>query len=237
VISVYFALAPVGYAVFTLWGALPTRDPARRTRLLQATLNTAFRSMHSLLRGLRILHFDPRATAGCIPDGPCLLVANHPTLTDISALLATVHPLAFPVKPDLFRRFWVKLLLSRAGAFEGPGTNPFSVDRFIRAGVDRASRGDRVLVFPEGTRSPEHGLGPFGRAPFEIAVQADVPVVPIVITCEPRWLTKQSGFLDPPEAVPVLRLRVLPAIEPGDAGSSSRTLRDIVLQRIRAETE
>ena len=36
VITVYFALAPVGYAVFTLWGALPSRNPARRTRLLQS---------------------------------------------------------------------------------------------------------------------------------------------------------------------------------------------------------
>ena len=92
-----------------------------------------------------------------------------------------------------------------------------------------------MIIFPEGTRSPENGLHPFGRTAFEIAVRAGVPVVPIVITCIPRWLSKNHGFLDPPVEVPKLRLRALPAVAPEQAGSSSRTLRDIVFQQISSE--
>jgi 1-acyl-sn-glycerol-3-phosphate acyltransferase len=237
VISTYFVQAPFAYGVFALLGAFPTRDPIARARRLQFIMMCGFRGMHAVLRWLRILDFDPRQVQGEIPSFPCVLVANHPTLTDISAVLATERNIVFPVKPDLFRSFWARPLLAQSHQFEGAGPGAFTVGHVIDSAVERIARGYRVIIFPEGTRSPETGLHPFGRTAFEVAVRAGVPVVPIVITCTPRWLSKNRGFLDPPAELPKLRLRALPAVQLEQARSSSRTLRDIVFQQICSELE
>ncbi len=238
VISTYFVTAPFGYGFFALWSLIPDRDPIRRAHRVQSMMQFAFGLMHAVLRWLWILDFDPRRDVeGEIPETPCVLVSNHPTLTDISAMLATERQLVFPVKPGLFHSFWARPILAQANHFEGAGPDAFTSAEVIDAAVERIESGFRVIIFPEGTRSPETGLHPFGRTAFEIARRAKVPIIPLVITCRPRWLTKRHGFLDPPSAVPKLRIRALPAVMSDEAGSSSRILRDIVFDQIRAELD
>jgi 1-acyl-sn-glycerol-3-phosphate acyltransferase len=239
-VGAYFAASPVGYAIFGLWGSLPTRDPERRARRLRGIVSTAFRSMHAFLRWARLVDFDPADHAAQIPSGPCVMVANHPTLMDISALLAADPNLVYPVKPTLFHSFWARPLFQQAGQFAGAGQDPLRVAEMVEAAAARLAAGRRVIIFPEGTRSPERGVHPFGRVAFEIARRAKVPIVPLVITCRPRFLGKTSGFSRPPTDLPRLRIRVLEPLDPTSpelAGSSSRTLRDIVARRITTELE
>jgi 1-acyl-sn-glycerol-3-phosphate acyltransferase len=239
-VGTYFAASPFGYALFALWSLLPTRDPGRRARRLRGIVSAAFRSMHAFLRWTRIVDFDPRDHARRIPDRPCVLVANHPTLMDISALLAADANLVYPVKSSLFNSFWARPLFRQTGQFEGAGQDPLRVAQMIEAAAERLATGQRVIIFPEGTRSPDRGLHPFGRVAFEIAQRAAVPIVPLVIRCTPRFLGKSSGFSNPPVGLPRLRIQVLDEIDPGSpalAGSSSRRLRDIVAGRIRSELE
>ncbi|RPI65083.1 MAG: 1-acyl-sn-glycerol-3-phosphate acyltransferase [Ignavibacteriae bacterium] len=47
--------------------------------------------------------------------------------------------------------------------------------------VDTMSTGSSVLVFPEGTRSPDGTLGPFRRGVVAIAVRSGTPVVPVAL--------------------------------------------------------
>lgn len=206
----------------------PAKDPDARARKLQAVMRFAFGRMHDVLRALRILDFDRRAFQDTLPHEPCVLVANHPTLTDTSALFAVLENVASAVKPSVFRAFWARPLLAQAAHYEAPGNDPMGLRRVLDEAADRLARGYRVLLFPEGTRSPPGGPGPFGRAAFEIAVRARVPVVPLVIECEPRWLSKEHSFFDPPREVPKLTIRALPPIHPDEAGACSRTLRDMV---------
>lgn len=239
-VGTYFVASPIGYALFALWSSLPTRDPARRAGRLRAVVSAAFRSMHAFLRWTRLVDFDPAQHAAGIPAGPCVLVANHPTLMDISALLAADSDLVYPVKPALFNSFWARPLFRHAGQFAGAGQDPLRVARMVEAAMDRLAAGLRVMIFPEGTRSPDRGLHEFGRVAFEIARRARVPIVPLVITCEPRFLGKSSGFCRPPPDVPRLRIHVLATVDPTAhefAGSSSRILRDIVASQITTELE
>ncbi|MBK7948129.1 MAG: 1-acyl-sn-glycerol-3-phosphate acyltransferase [Deltaproteobacteria bacterium] len=239
-VGLYFAASPIGYAIFAGWAAIPARDPARRAEELRAIVTLAFRSMHAFLRWARIVDFDPAEHAGRIPDRPCVLVANHPTLMDISALLAADSNLVYPVKSSLFNRFWARPLFRSAGLFEGAGQDPLRVRQMIDAATGQLAAGRRVIIFPEGTRSPERGIHEFGRVAFEIARRAGVPIVPLVITCRPRFLGKTSGFSRPPAALPRLRIRVLEPLDPVAkpwSGSSSRTLRDIVARQISTELE
>jgi 1-acyl-sn-glycerol-3-phosphate acyltransferase len=232
VVGLYFIAAPFGYGAFMLLHCFRAKDGQKRARLLQLIMRRAFTLMHDTLRLVGLLHFDPRSLRGQLPDGPAVLVANHPTLCDVTSTIASFEGLTTAVKPQLFRRRWLRSLLEDARFFEGAG-GPFDSNAVIEAGVARIREGFRVLVFPEGTRSPSGQLHRFGRAAFEIACRADVPVIPVVIHCEPVWLSKEFGLFSLRPELPRMRLEALPPIYPTDCQRSSRKLRDVVEARLR----
>jgi 1-acyl-sn-glycerol-3-phosphate acyltransferase len=232
VVGIYFAAAPFGYGAFMLLHTLRTRDENARARFLQGIMRRAFTLMHDTLRVLGLLDFNPRHIAGELPEGPCVIVANHPTLCDVTGTMAAFADVTTAVKPQLFRRMFIHPLLADAKLFEGAG-GPFDSPAVIEAGVARLKSGFRVLIFPEGTRSPRGMLHRFGRAAFEIACRADVPVVPVAITCEPVWLSKEQGIFSPPPSTPTMRLTALAPVYPRDCQRSSRKLRDVVEARLR----
>ena len=88
---------------------------------------------------------------------------------------------------------WVPLLgqfLTTSGAvFLDRSNNANAVISLAAAGQSMKTRGTSLWLFPEGTRSlsRENKLLPFKKGAFHLAVQAGVPIVPIV--CENySWL-------------------------------------------------
>jgi 1-acyl-sn-glycerol-3-phosphate acyltransferase len=225
----YFTMAPIGYAAFMALALLPTRAPQRRARTLQAIFRVAFSGLHHWMRWTRILRFDPRHVGGAaLPDGPCVLVANHPTLTDVTAIMASVGGVSTIVKSSIYRRWWLRPLLASAGQFESVASDPLALDDTLAAAGAQLEAGARVLIFPEGTRSPGGVLGRIGRTPFELACRANVPVVPIVIRCEPVYLGKGGGLLRMPYRVPRMTLTVLASVAPKDYDGDSRALKGAI---------
>jgi putative phosphoserine phosphatase/1-acylglycerol-3-phosphate O-acyltransferase len=55
--------------------------------------------------------------------------------------------------------------------------------------TERIRSGTSIMIFPEGTRTATQALGPFKKGAFHMAMQAGVPVVPIVLrnTGELMW--------------------------------------------------
>ena len=63
--------------------------------------------------------------------------------------------------------------------------------------VERIRAGTSLMIFPEGTRSATPVLGPFRKGAFHIAVEAGVPVVPIVLRNTGELLRKHSLVIRP----------------------------------------
>ncbi len=61
--------------------------------------------------------------------------------------------------------------------------------------------GMAMLVFPEGTRSPDGKLLPFKNGPFHLAMEAGVPVVPVTMVGSHEAWPKGSMSLHPGEVV------------------------------------
>ena len=56
-------------------------------------------------------------------------------------------------------------------------------------------RGVSVVVAPEGTRSRNGELGPFKKGPFRMAMDAGVPLVPIVIRNADEVASREAGLI------------------------------------------
>ena len=92
-------------------------------------------------------------------------------------------------------------------------------------------RGVPVLLFPEGTRSPDGEVKAFKDGAFRLAVAKGCPVIPIAITGMRRALPKH-GFVIRDTARCVVR--VLEPVSPADHGGDVAALRDAVRERIIA---
>lgn len=232
-LTIYAVFGPFGYLAFMAWSLLPTKKPLRRAKAMLAIQRRAFRGLHAVMRFTRLLDYRPELTAG-LPEQPSVIVANHPSLVDTTSILGTFPNVVTVVKPSIYRRWWIRPLMAGAHFIEG-SRDASELGRLIDDAVLRLEQGFHVLVFPEGTRSPEGDLHPFGRVAFEVACRAQAPVVPIVITCYPLWLSKEYPMRRPPDNAVHYQLEVLPPVTAGELGGSSRALRQRIFTEIRAK--
>lgn len=79
----------------------------------------------------------------------------------------------------------------------------------LQPAVDRLKRGLSVCMAPEGTRSYSPNLGRFKKGAFHIAMQAGVPVVPVVIRNAGEMMSRNSLTMRPGK----VQVAVLPAID------------------------
>lgn len=151
----------------------------------------------------RIFIRTPVRGAEKIPKrGAAVLVANHRTLLDIPALYGLHRHFKWVSKSSLF---WVPVLgwwMWLCRYISLTRGKPSSISRMYRACERWLDRGVPVLLFPEGTWSPDEGLGPFKDGAFNLAVEKRCPVIPIAVS------RSQIEVLDPvfPENDPA-RLR------------------------------
>ncbi len=211
----------LSWLVFPLIGLhrLPEREKRRR---YQGWVKWGFRVFHDYMRFFGLTDYDPRKVEIELPEGPFVMISNHPTLVDITALMSVVGDLSVVVKGS-FWRSKVRRLLGACGHIHGGhDEGALSSASVAVQALERLRDGQSVMIFPEGTRSPEHGLHPFQRGAFEIARRAGVPLVPVFITAEPAWLMKHQRWYQVPPRMNSMRVKVLEGVSIGVPQGSSK---------------
>ena len=128
------------------------------------------------LLGLRI-NVGAGGTAA-VPPG--LLVANHISWLDIFAINA-VTPAAFVSKDDVRRWPLIGWLSAKTETIFLERGSRAAAQRTRETMVVQLQAGTHVAVFPEGTTSAGDRVLPFHAALFQGAIDAGVPVVPLVL--------------------------------------------------------
>lgn len=167
-----------------------------------------------------------------IEDGPAILASNHASYLDPPLVgVSCRKDVYFLARKSLFERPVIGPLLAQLN------TVPVDRDRgdvgAIRAMVKLLKSGNRVLVFPEGTRSKDGNLQPARGGVGLLIAKSLAPVVPIrifgsfaalprsggirfvpitVVIGKPLFFTKQDLGTDERAAYQVLSDRVMTAI-------------------------
>lgn len=182
----------LSFVAFPLLRLLPGTREERELRA-QRAVHWALRSFNRVLRALGICTITLRGVERLREPGAHLVVANHPTLIDVTMLMALMPQLDCVAK----RATWSNPFMMgtvRATGYLANDDGPALVD----AGSERLQRGRSLLLFPEGTRSPRGGLQPFQRGAAHLALRTGLPLLPVVIRCDPPSLMKGQKWWDVP---------------------------------------
>lgn len=114
-----------------------------------------------------------------------LIIANHPSLLDVVLLVGQISDANCIVKHKLAVNPFTRGPVRNAGYI----TNDASLEMLDHA-AQALRRGETLLVFPEGTRTPLGSMPRFHRGACAIALRGARAVTPVVIRMNPRSLTK-----------------------------------------------
>lgn len=117
-----------------------------------------------------------------LPLGAAVYMPNHQSNFDILALYAGL-PVQFRwlAKEELFRIPLFGFAMHRTGYIPVDRSDHKKAIRSMAEAARRISEGTSVIVFPEGTRSPDGALLPFKKGGFVLAINAAAPIVPVAI--------------------------------------------------------
>ena len=151
---------------------------------VQRAIGRAYAFSTAWFRWVRILSLDSRGLAGLAESGPCILVANHPTMIDVVLIGSHLRQMDCIVNAG-----WTAKSPFLARAIDAAGyVRNDAGQSIINESAARLKRGRTLLVFPEGTRSPWGSFGKFHRGAAHIALASGAPIVAVTIGCQPRML-------------------------------------------------
>lgn len=151
------------------------RDP-HRTSLLWDLLKTTFRIMSSVLFDLKV-----HGKEHIPPTGGVLIVSNHQSFLDPVVLAVQLRrPMSYMAKSELFEPPVFGPAIRNLNAF--PVQQSGNATAAIKESVRRLQQGHMLVIYPEGSRTPDGELQEIEQGAALIIRRATgVKVVPAVI--------------------------------------------------------
>ncbi len=122
-----------------------------------------------------------------------IIVFNHQSHFDIPAIMmTTTKNIRFGAKIELFKIPFFGAAMRKVGTLPIARDNRNEVLKIYREAEARLKENTIFVLAPEGTRQKEPVLGRFKKGPFLFAINAQVPIIPVVIKGAHAVLPKDS---------------------------------------------
>lgn len=165
-----------------------------------------------------------------VPPGPAVYAANHASVFDILIVFGHL-PVDFRIiyKKSLSLVPLLGWAIRLGGHVPIDRGNPFRARRSLDAAARRIRGGTSVVVFPEGSRSPDGAVRHFKRGSFGLAIEAGVPIVPVSLVGVKAVVPQGLSTLRPGTVAVALHPPVpVAGRSPGDAEALAEDVRRIV---------
>jgi 1-acyl-sn-glycerol-3-phosphate acyltransferase len=169
----------------------------------------------------------------CAHGSSVIYAANHASMFDIPVVIGSVPDdirLVYKKELEKIPVFgWGLKYGSYIGIDRGRGSE---ARKSLEEAIDKIRRGASVLLFVEGTRTPDGKLQSFKRGAFNLAARSGVPVIPLTINGTYAIVPKHSLRLRPG----TVHLWFDPPITVEDTGNERET-EALLTERVRSAIE
>ncbi len=163
--------------------------------------------------------------------GAYVCTSNHQSFLDIFAMSRQRREMKWIAKEEIFKLPFFGLYFRLSGDIPVNRGDRESGGAAIEKARWYLDRGMPVMIFPEGTRSRDGKLGAFKPGAFRLAIEAQVPILPVAVTGSADGMPKGSPWIRPT----LVLVRVLEPIETkGMTGSDVVRLMATTRDRIAA---
>jgi 1-acyl-sn-glycerol-3-phosphate acyltransferase len=122
---------------------------------------------------------------------PCIFIANHSSYLDIIlSCIAIPNYFVFVGKQELNKAPLFRIFFKRMHILVNRKSNVDSHRAYLRTG-EKIDKGQSVFIFPEATISSSGLLIPFKNGAFKLAIEKQVPIVPLIFF--DNWKILQNG--------------------------------------------
>ena len=147
-----------------------------------------------------------------LPSGPCVILSNHQSTWETFFLQWYFQPASVILKRELL---WIPLFgwaLALMQPIAIKRSKPASAIRHVlKNGEQRLSSGNKIVIYPEGTRVKKNSLGDFKTSGAALAKVADVAILPVAHNAGDHW--PLTGFMKYPGTI---TLKIGPSIQSSD---------------------
>ncbi|MGQ9619824.1 MAG: lysophospholipid acyltransferase family protein [Bacteroidales bacterium] len=147
-----------------------------------------------------------------------IIISNHQSILDILILYRLQMNFKWISKIENTTVPILGWYLKMAGYIPVDRDNKESKAEMIKTSAETLRRRISIMIFPEGTRSPDGEVGRFRTGAFELALMTDKPILPVVIEGTGQMLPKHRLIFNIGKNITV---RVLEPLFPGSFGTSN----------------
>ena len=110
-----------------------------------------------------------------------VIISNHQSLLDILFVNCLRYRYKWISKIEVMKFPFLGWYLRMAGYISVNRSDKDSKEEMLEKSYRCLKQGTSIMIFPEGTRSPDSEIGFFKRGAFQLALKAGIPILPVVI--------------------------------------------------------
>lgn len=149
-----------------------------------------------------------------LPRGKgAVLLFNHTSFFDIFSMVGYIPSLRFGAKIELFKIPFFGPAMRQVGNLPIDRARRENVFKIYDKAQERIQGGERFALAPEGSRMEIESLAPFKAGPFIFAINAQAPIVPVIVRGASRILPKGHAIPNREAWTNSIELIILPPIE------------------------
>jgi 1-acyl-sn-glycerol-3-phosphate acyltransferase len=142
-------------------------------------------------------------------SGAYVCTSNHQSFLDIFGMSRQKREMKWIAKEEIFKLPFFGLYFRLSGDIPVNRGDRESGGAALQKARWYLDRGMPVMIFPEGTRSRDGKMGAFKPGAFRLAIEAQVPILPVAVTGSAYGMPKGSPWIRPT----LVLVRVLEPIE------------------------
>lgn len=180
----------IAFPLASIW---PHR--ASRQRAIATLIHWFFRALVTALQRAGVMKLDLAGVHALRSGTPAIVVANHPTYLDVVVLLSLTPRACCVVKSAHWSNpcLWGIVRVAEYVSNADPAG-------FVQDCTRQIESGYSMIIFPEGSRSPApNRLHAFSRGFAHTALETGVPILPVLMHCDPPAFTRQMRWYHVPE--------------------------------------